>query len=81
MGRQCRERYAKMSPMNSHAFQVPDLSCGHCVAAVTRALQALHPLVEVQADPASKAVQVRAPAGVGAEQIAAALRAAGYPPA
>ncbi|MBB5203199.1 copper chaperone [Inhella inkyongensis] len=64
-----------------HQFQVPDLSCGHCVAAVTRALQALHPLVEVQADPASKQVRVSAPAGVSAAQLTQALTAAGYPPA
>lgn len=66
--------------MNRHQFQVPDLSCGHCVAAVTRALQALHPLVQVQADPATKAVQVQAPAALSAEQLATALREAGYPP-
>lgn len=67
--------------MNSHQFQVPDLSCGHCVAAVTRALQALHPLVQVQADPATKRVEVLAPPALSAEQLAAALREAGYPPA
>lgn len=64
-----------------HRFHVPDLSCGHCVATVTKALTALHPLIEVQADPATKAVAVRAPAGVSAEQLAQALRDAGYPPA
>lgn len=62
-------------------FQVPDLNCGHCVASVTKALTALHPMVEVQADPASKTVIVRAPASVGTEQLAQALRDAGYPPA
>ncbi|WP_374436934.1 heavy-metal-associated domain-containing protein [Inhella sp.] len=67
--------------MNAHHFQLPDLSCGHCVAAVTRALQALHPMVQVQADPATKAVRVQAPAALSAEQLAAALREAGYPPA
>lgn len=67
--------------MNTHQFQVPDLSCGHCVAAVTRALQALNPLVQVQADPASKAVQVQAPVALSREQLAAALSEAGYPPA
>lgn len=67
--------------MNTHHFQVPDLSCAHCVAAVTRALQGLHPMVQVQADPATKAVRVHAPAALSAEQLAAALREAGYPPA
>lgn len=65
--------------MNStYTFQVPDLSCGHCVASVTRALAPLG--AQVQADPASKRVVVRVPQAVGREQVEAALRAAGYPP-
>ncbi|MBH9551282.1 heavy-metal-associated domain-containing protein [Inhella gelatinilytica] len=62
-------------------FQVPSLNCGHCVASVTRALSALHPLVEVQADPASKTVRVQAPASVERARLIAALTEAGYPPA
>jgi copper chaperone len=63
----------------AYTFQVPSLSCGHCVAAVTHALAKLG--VQVQADAASKRVDVRAPQGVSREQIEEALRAAGYPPA
>ncbi len=62
-----------------HTFQVPDLSCGHCVASVTKALAPLG--AQVQADPATKQVRVSAPAGVSREQLAQALDAAGYPPA
>lgn len=61
-------------------FQVPNLNCGHCVASVTQALTALHPMVDVQADPASKQVRVQAPASVSADQLRAALTEAGYPP-
>ncbi len=62
-----------------HTFQVPDLSCGHCVASVTKALAPLG--AQVQADPVTKQVRVSAPAGVSREQLAQALDAAGYPPA
>ncbi len=62
-----------------HTFQVPDLSCGHCVASVTKALAPLG--AQVQADPATKQVRVSAPASVSREQLAQALDAAGYPPA
>lgn len=66
--------------MNStHTFQVPGLNCGHCVATVTKALEALG--ARVMADPATKRVEVSAPAAVSREQLAAALTAAGYAPA
>ena len=63
----------------AHTFQVPAMSCGHCVASITKALEALG--ARVMADPATKKVEVSAPAGVSREQLAAALSAAGYPPA
>ncbi|MCZ8236207.1 MAG: heavy-metal-associated domain-containing protein [Inhella sp.] len=62
-----------------HTFQVPDLSCGHCVASVTKALAPLG--AQVQADPATKQVRVSAPATVARTELVAALVAAGYPPA
>ncbi len=61
-----------------HTFHVPDLSCGHCVAAVTKALAPLG--AQVQADPATKQVRVSAPAAVSRDRLAQALVAAGYPP-
>lgn len=62
-----------------HTFQVPNLSCGHCVASVTKALEPLG--ARVMADPATKRVEVSAPAALTREQLAAALAAAGYAPA
>ena len=59
--------------------QVPSLGCGPGVAPATQALAKLE--VQVQADAASKRVDVRAPQGVSRGQIEEALRAAGYPPA
>ena len=62
-----------------HAFTVPNLSCGHCVRAVTEALKAADPTSEVSADPASKQVSVQST--LPREQLAALLTAAGYEPA
>ncbi|MFM8747966.1 MAG: heavy-metal-associated domain-containing protein [Aestuariivirga sp.] len=58
-------------------FAVPDLSCGHCVAAVTKAIKALDPQADVKVDVAAKTVAVATAAPVSA--IAAALAGAGYP--
>lgn len=67
-----------MPPSAPHTFLLPDLSCGHCVRAVTAALQTLDPQAQVQADPATK--QVRVLSTQPAAALAEALRAAGYPP-
>ncbi len=63
----------------SHAFTVPNLSCGHCVRAVTEAVKAADPAAAVQADPASK--QVVVDSALAREQLASTLTAAGYEPA
>lgn len=60
-----------------HRFHVPSISCGHCVASITKALAALG--AQVQADLASQQLRVGAPAAVTREQLAQALAAAGYP--
>ena len=39
-------------------FTLPDMSCGHCVATVTKAVKALDSGAEVKADLASKTVTV-----------------------
>ena len=57
-------------------FNVPDMTCGHCVATVTRALKALDPKAEVTADLAAKTVTVEATVPPAA--IARALDQAGY---
>lgn len=59
-------------------FQVNDMTCGHCVATITRAVRALEPEARVSIDLAARRVCVDAHAG--GEEIAAAIRAAGYTP-
>jgi copper chaperone len=63
----------------THTFSVPNLSCGHCVRAVTEAVKAADPAGQVQADPATQQVEVTST--LPREAVAAALAEAGYAPA
>ncbi|KPF42728.1 hypothetical protein IP87_00020 [beta proteobacterium AAP121] len=59
-------------------FQIPAMSCGHCVRSITEAVLAADPAAQVQADLASHSVQIDSL--VPAATLAAALTAAGYAP-
>ena len=58
-------------------FNVDGMTCGHCVRAITRAVQALDPAAQVAVDLAARRVDVNA--DLPAERVAAAIAAAGYP--
>jgi copper chaperone len=60
-------------------FNIPSMSCGHCVKAVTQAVQEVDPRAKVDVDLDSKQVQVDSQAD--RDRIAASLREAGYAPA
>lgn len=60
-------------------FQLPAMSCGHCVRAVTEAVQSVDPQARVEVDLESKRAKVDSAAGRTA--LATALTEAGYPPA
>lgn len=60
-------------------FNIPQMSCGHCVRAVTEAVHEVDPQAKVDVDLASKQVQVESAAE--REKIADALAEAGYAPA
>lgn len=62
-----------------HRFNLPDMSCGHCVAAVTEALKDADARAGVQVDLATKTAQVDST--LPRDTLAAALAEAGYPPA
>lgn len=57
-------------------FTVDGMTCGHCVRAITRAVQALDPAAQVAVDLAARSVEVQT--GLPAERVAAAIVAAGY---
>ena len=60
-------------------FNIPQMSCGHCVRAVTEAVQEVDPQAKVDVDLASKKVSVESQAD--RQKIVAALSEAGYAPA
>ena len=60
------------------SFQIPDMTCGHCVAAVTKAVKAADPAAEIKIDLPTHSVQVQT--SVPREVLAAQLVEAGYTP-
>ncbi|MCY4755033.1 heavy-metal-associated domain-containing protein [Pelomonas aquatica] len=60
-------------------FEVRDMSCGHCVGAITQALKAVDGDAEVQIDLGTHRVQVEA-GSASAQELAEAIREAGYTP-
>lgn len=58
-------------------FNIPAMSCGHCVRAVTEAVKQTDPDAQVSVDLATKKVTVQTTQD--RETVAAALAEAGYP--
>lgn len=56
---------------------VKDMTCGHCVSTVTKALKAVDPQASVEVDLASKRVRVETQQP--AEILTQALQQAGFP--
>ena len=61
------------------AFEVKDMTCGHCVGAITQALKSADKDAKVQIDLATHRVQVE-PAEADARTLAEAIKDAGYTP-
>ncbi|MDP1901758.1 MAG: heavy-metal-associated domain-containing protein [Rubrivivax sp.] len=59
-------------------FEIPNMTCGHCVRAVTEAVQAADPAARVECDLPSHRVQVDTTAA--REAVVAQLMEAGYAP-
>ena len=57
-------------------FTVESMTCGHCVATLTRAVQALDPAARLEADLASRVVRVHSTRGPA--EIRSVLEGAGY---
>lgn len=59
-------------------FKVEDMTCGHCVMSVTKAVKAAEPAAKVDIDLGTKRVRVE---GTEArDKVEAAIRDAGYTP-
>ncbi|NCT81705.1 MAG: heavy-metal-associated domain-containing protein [Comamonadaceae bacterium] len=61
------------------AYQVNDMTCGHCVSIITKALKAVDHDARVQVDLATRRVQIE-PSRADAEELAEAIKEAGYNP-
>jgi copper chaperone len=60
-------------------FEIPAMSCGHCVRTITETVHAADPQAQVRADLAQHRVSVDSE--LPRETLAARLADAGYPPA
>jgi copper chaperone len=58
-------------------FNIPAMSCGHCVGAVTQAIKSLDAAAQVSVDLPGKKVVVQS--SQDRQAVAAALAEAGYP--
>ncbi len=60
-------------------FSVPNISCGHCVAAIESELSVMDGITTVKADAQTKSVSVQWQAPATIEGIRAALTKINYP--
>jgi copper chaperone len=60
-----------------YQLQVENMSCGHCVGAVTKAVQAIDPAAKVEVDLASKSVKIDSTSALA--PLKSAIADAGYP--
>jgi copper chaperone len=64
--------------MTTLQLTVPDMNCGKCVNAIAQAIYTLDPEAQIQADPATKQVQVVTTVAMAGIKLA--LEQAGYHP-
>jgi copper chaperone len=60
-------------------FEVKDMTCGHCVSSITKAVRAIDQGAQVTADLATHRVRIE-PSGSDSIQLSDAIREAGYTP-
>ncbi len=60
-------------------FEVSDMTCGHCVGVITKAVQAVDPGATVQADLAAHQLRIESVQG-DAQKWSDTITAAGYTP-
>jgi copper chaperone len=61
------------------SFQVDDMTCGHCVSSITKAVKALDSSAEVQINLAAHRVEIE-PSTANAVELGEAIKEAGYTP-
>jgi copper chaperone len=61
------------------AFEVKDMTCGHCVSTITKAVKAADKDAKVQIDLTKHRVEIE-PGDAGAQALSDAIKEAGYTP-
>lgn len=61
------------------SFEVKDMTCGHCVSTITKALKTADQDANVRIDLSRHLVQIE-PGDLGADELGEAIREAGYTP-
>jgi copper chaperone len=61
------------------AFEVNDMTCGHCVSTITKAVKATDKDAKVQIDLAKHRVEIE-PSDADAQELSDAIKEAGYTP-
>lgn len=57
-------------------FSIPEMSCGHCVAAIEKSVKALDPKAAVKCDLDSRTAEIES--AFGEDALALAIKDAGY---
>lgn len=66
------------------AFEVPDMTCGHCASAISKAVAGVDPAAQVKVDLAARRVEIepgRADATAYRQALQSAISDAGFTPA
>lgn len=67
--------------METHTFNIPNISCGHCTMAIENELKEVAGIGDVQGNIAEKTVVVQWQAPATLEKIRATLKEINYPAA
>jgi len=65
--------------MEKATFNIPNISCGHCVMTVKNELSEMDGVVSVEGDPQTKNVSVEFDAPANSDSIKAKLQEINYP--
>lgn len=66
--------------MEELQLKVPDMSCGHCVGAIQRAMEVVDGVTAVEASLETKIVKIISDRVLDNEEVLAAVAGAGYTP-
>jgi copper chaperone len=73
-----RHKAGHVHEPNAQVLRVEDMTCGHCAATITRAIETSMPGTKVHADPDSKLVKITGSADIA--RLQEIVKEAGYTP-